>query len=373
MRYGNVAIDAVGYVLPPEVVTSDAMESVFSGTLRRLGLPPGQVEKLSGVRERRWWEPDTKPSVVSTMAAERALAKASMSADDVQVLVNTSVSRDYLEPATAALIAGQLGVGRHCMSFDITNACLGFLNGMLVAANMIELGQADNALITCGECTREGVQATLQRLAHHGADVQTFRDNFASLTLGSTACEPGLPELTPEEGEGVARIAEPAAAELLRTLVGRLTGAMEEGGAVAAIEFCSMEALPLTRRVEAGLEGGLGLKRTSFRIRNPANAPDEAEEAALLYFEEAIQSGREAPSSFVQRVSETELRYYKPLFLGEVCLQCHGDPVTMDDQVRELLLRRYPQDLATGYTAGDFRGVVRVKELVEEVGQGSEG
>lgn len=187
MRYGNVAIDAVGYVLPPEVVTSEAMESVFAGTLKRLGLPPGQLEKLSGVRERRWWEPNTKPSIVSTMAAERALARANMRPTDVQVLVNTSVSRDFLEPATAAFIGGQLGVGRHCMSFDITNACLGFLNGMLVAANMIELGQADNALVTCGECTREGVQATLQRLAESHADVQVFRDNFASLTLGCGA------------------------------------------------------------------------------------------------------------------------------------------------------------------------------------------
>jgi len=183
---------------------------------------------------------------------------------------------------------------------------------------------------------------------------------WGGLAMGSFGCEEGLPELTPEEGEEVARVAEPAATELLRTLVGRLTGAMEEGGPVAAIEFCSMEALPLTRRVEAGLEGELALKRTSYRVRNPLNAPDVAEEAALLYFEEAIQSGGEAPASFVQRVSEMELRYYKPLFVGEVCLRCHGQPEAMDGEVLEILSEKYPRDLATGYEAGDFRGVVRV-------------
>ena len=54
-----------------------------------------------------------------------------------------------------------------------------------------------------------------------------------------SACEPSLPEVTPEEGERVAQIAAPAAAELLRTLVGRLTAALDEGGPSRAFELCS--------------------------------------------------------------------------------------------------------------------------------------
>jgi hypothetical protein len=175
-----------------------------------------------------------------------------------------------------------------------------------------------------------------------------------------TGCGEGLPEVTPEEGARVAQVAEPAAGELLRTLVDRLTAAMDEGGAPHAVEFCSIEAMPLTRLVEAGLEGDLGLKRTSFRYRNQENAPDEAEELALRYFEDAILGGRELPVHYVQRVSEDELRYYKPLFVGEFCLQCHGDPEAMDPEVRARLEANYPGDLATGYEAGDFRGVIRV-------------
>jgi len=179
-----------------------------------------------------------------------------------------------------------------------------------------------------------------------------------ALVLGG--CGEKLPQVTPEEGTEVVQIAEPAAGELLRTLVSRVSAAVEEGGTAHAVEFCSMDAIPLTRLVESGLTGGLTLKRTSFRYRNPDNAPDHAEELALRYFEDAILSEGEAPSHYVQRVSPEELRYYQPLFVGEFCLQCHGDPESMDPAARARLESTYPEDLATGYQAGDFRGVVRV-------------
>jgi hypothetical protein len=174
-------------------------------------------------------------------------------------------------------------------------------------------------------------------------------------------------DITSEEEQLVASIADPVAGELLRTLVARLTDAMAEGGPVNAIEFCSREALPLTRSVQSRVSGNLELKRTSFRVRNPANAPDEAEEEALLFFERAIQSGEASPSTYIQRVSEEEFRYYRALYLGEVCLQCHGSRDSMAPEVLDALGERYPEDLATGYEAGDFRGVVRVSVPTAEL------
>ncbi len=193
---------------------------------------------------------------------------------------------------------------------------------------------------------------------------------LAAAALVSFACEQGPPEVTPELGERVAQIAEPASAELLRTLVGRLTASLDEGGAAQAMEFCSNEAIPLTRMVEAGLEGPLSLKRTSFRYRNPENAPDEGEEAALLHFERAIQDQGQAPASFVQRVPTGELRFYRPIFVGEVCLGCHGDIENFDPQVLRVLSERYPGDLSTGYEAGAFRGLLRVSMPVTFVETG---
>jgi hypothetical protein len=192
---------------------------------------------------------------------------------------------------------------------------------------------------------------------------------FIAWGLSLMGCEEGLPEVTPEEGSRVLQVAEPAANALLRTLVDHLTTALEDGGPREAAEFCSIEAMPLTRMSEAGLEQGMALKRTSFRYRNPDNAPDQAEEMALRYFEEAILDGGPLPAHFIQRVSEEELRYYKPLLMGEFCLHCHGDPEALDPGVQAILEATYPGDLATGYQAGDFRGVVRVSvpaRLVQE-------
>jgi hypothetical protein len=199
---------------------------------------------------------------------------------------------------------------------------------------------------------------------------------FLSVVLlnpGLVGCGAEAPELDPQVGDEVATVAEPAAAELLRTLVGRLTAALEEGGAVHAIRFCSDEALPLTLSIQSGFPGDLTLKRTSFRYRNPLNAPDEAEEEALLYFEEAVLAAESPPSSFVQKVSGEEYRYYQPLFLGEFCLQCHGDPEAMAPDVKEALALKYPGDLAVGYEAGDFRGVLRVSVPASELSRPGEG
>jgi hypothetical protein len=109
------------------------------------------------------------------------------------------------------------------------------------------------------------------------------------------------------------------------------------------------------------------LKRTSFRYRNPDNAPDAAEEEALRFFEDAVVEGGSPPSHMVQRVSDDQYRYYQPLFVGEMCLSCHGDLGAMNPDVLQALTDRYPGDLAVGYQAGDFRGVLRVTVPAELV------
>ena len=185
------------------------------------------------------------------------------------------------------------------------------------------------------------------------------------LLAGCGEGESSLPDISAEESARIAQVGEEATGELLRTLVGRLTAAIQEGGPAHAVEFCSTEAIPLTHMVEADLEGGLELKRTSFRYRNPDNAPDSAEAQALRYFEDHVVEGGEVPSRYVQRVSETQFRYYQPLFVGEVCLQCHGARESIAPAVLEKVEAVYPEDLATGYEAGDFRGVVRVTVPVE--------
>ena len=59
MRYSKVFVEAIGYELPPTVVTSAELESRLEPAYRALHVQPGQLEALTGISERRWWAPDT--------------------------------------------------------------------------------------------------------------------------------------------------------------------------------------------------------------------------------------------------------------------------------------------------------------------------
>jgi acyl-CoA:acyl-CoA alkyltransferase len=187
MRYEHVDIAGVAHVLPPHTVTSAELEDRMGGALARLGYPRGTIEKLTGVRERRWWDPGVKASEAAAEAGRKLLAQLDLAPGQIQALVNGSVSRDYLEPANATLVAGRLGLAPHCMNHDVTNACLGFLNGMVCVANLIELGAIDTGMVVAAEITRDGLGRTLERMNDEGATADDFRNNFASLTLGSGA------------------------------------------------------------------------------------------------------------------------------------------------------------------------------------------
>lgn len=168
----------------------------------------------------------------------------------------------------------------------------------------------------------------------------------------------------------VIEIGESSAMTLLKSLKGSLTSAIDEGGPANAIQFCNQEAIPLTTEVQENLGRGLEIKRTSFKYRNPDNAPDRFEEEALHYFEQLREENGELPQYYIQQIEESgEHRYYKPLQVGGLCLNCHGDLAQIDPAVQEVLAEKYPDDLAVGYKEGDFRGVVRVSipaELLEE-------
>ncbi len=188
MKYEHVCIEQFGYVLPDEVVTSVELERRLSPVYSRFGLHEGRIELMSGIRERRLWPAGTMPSDVSARAGRAALEASGFLAEQVECLLHTSVSRDCLEPASAAFVHSALSLPPHVTMFDISNACLGFLNGMLVAANMIELGQIKVALIVAGEHSRHLIESTVRVLLEdRSLTKKQLNDAFASLTIGSGA------------------------------------------------------------------------------------------------------------------------------------------------------------------------------------------
>jgi 3-oxoacyl-[acyl-carrier-protein] synthase-3 len=186
-RATNTAVLSVSAVDAPVVVTSDEIDDRLRSTYERVGLKPGMLSRLAGIKERRWWPEDVSFTDGAAAAGAKALAEAGVDAARIGLMINTSVSRAHLEPSTAVQIHHALGLPTSCLNFDLANACLGFVNGMQLAATMIDTGQIDYALVVNGESSRYTQQVTMDRLAGPDATSTDVLSQFATLTLGSGA------------------------------------------------------------------------------------------------------------------------------------------------------------------------------------------
>lgn len=184
-RFANTAVLSVAAVDAPVVVTSAQIDEWLAPTYDRLGLRPGMLENVAGIVERRWWPEDVTFADAAAMAGAKALAEAGVDPEAVGLLIDTSVCRDHLEPSAAVDVHQQLGLGSHAFNFDLSNACLGFVNGMQLAGMMIDAGQIDYALVVDGEGSRRTQETTIERLQGADTTAQDIYDNFATLTLGS--------------------------------------------------------------------------------------------------------------------------------------------------------------------------------------------
>ncbi len=183
--FDDVAIVSVEAHEPPEVVTSAEIDERLAPFYERTGTSPGLLESLAGIRQRRQWAEDTSFMDAAAMAGEKALQASGVDRSRIGLLIDSSVCRERLEPSSAVTVHDLLQLPSTCLNFDLSNACLGFLNGIQVAGAMIETGQIDYALIVDGEGTRQIHETTIQKLLQPDATVEDLFENFATLTLGS--------------------------------------------------------------------------------------------------------------------------------------------------------------------------------------------
>ena len=187
MEFENVSVMSLAHAVPPHRISSDWIDTQLSHTMDRLGVHKGLLEQLSGIVARRFWDEGVQPSDVATQAAQKAIEQAGIDPSEIGLLINTSVCRDWIEPSTACIVHGKLGLSSDCISYDLGNACLAFMNGMDSAAQQIETGQIDYALIVNGEGSRHVIGETIKRMADGNCSEAQFRAEFAALTLGSGA------------------------------------------------------------------------------------------------------------------------------------------------------------------------------------------
>lgn len=187
MKFENVCIESLAVALPDEVWSSAAIEERLAPLYERLKLPTGRLELMSGIRERRMWPAGTRPSDASAAAGRAVLAKSALKAEQVELFIHAAVSRDMLEPATASFAHRKIGLPCTAQIFDVSNACLGFLNSLTVAAAMIESGQIRCAMIVSGENGRPLVDQTIRTLLERPLTRNEIKPYFANLTIGSGA------------------------------------------------------------------------------------------------------------------------------------------------------------------------------------------
>lgn len=187
MRFKHACIESLAVALPDEKWTSAGIEERLKPLYDRLKLPAGRLELMTGIKERRMWAPGTRPSDASAAAGRNVLKQSAFKPEQMEVLIHSAVCRDMLEPATASFAHHKIGLGPHCQIFDLSNACLGFLNGLVTLAAMIDSGQIKCGMVVSGENGRPLVDRTIKHLLETPLDRNAIKPFFANLTIGSAA------------------------------------------------------------------------------------------------------------------------------------------------------------------------------------------
>lgn len=188
MHFRRVRIESFGYTLPDEIVTTTELEQRLAPLYERLRLPEGRLELMTGIRERRFFPPGTRPSTISIESARKAIVASGIDPRYFGALIHGSVCRDFLEPATACRVHHGLELPQDAMIYDVSNACLGLLNGIVQVASMIELGQIRAGVVVGTECGRSLVENTIATLnSDESLTRESVKNSIASLTIGSAS------------------------------------------------------------------------------------------------------------------------------------------------------------------------------------------
>lgn len=157
-----------------------------------------------------------------------------------------------------------------------------------------------------------------------------------------------------------------AAGDFMGKLKTVLVNEMQNNGVVEAVNVCSDTAQILTEQI--GDSKNLFIKRVSDKNRNPNNAPDEFETAVIEKFKQLHAANQiDASTEYAEIIDSSGkkiIRYMKPIIIQNECLTCHGSKEYIPDAVNEIIITRYPNDKARGYSPGELRGAVSITKEI---------
>lgn len=143
MENNNIYIAGTGSYLPSYIVTNREVADTT-------GFAPEDIEKITGIKERRRARDDEATSDLATEAALAALYSAGIEAQDVDLIVLATTSPDMLFPSTACLVQKNISATK-AAAFDINASCSGFLYALSIAEMFLHNGQGETAIVVASE------------------------------------------------------------------------------------------------------------------------------------------------------------------------------------------------------------------------------
>ncbi|HBA71408.1 MAG: 3-oxoacyl-ACP synthase [Geobacteraceae bacterium GWC2_55_20] len=108
------------------------------------------ITSRTGIKERRISSDGEYTSTLAIEAARRALSMASVSPEDLDLIILGTVTPDFPFPSTACIIQNELGAHK-AVAFDVSAACSGFIYGLSIADSFIRSGRSRKALVIGAE------------------------------------------------------------------------------------------------------------------------------------------------------------------------------------------------------------------------------
>jgi 3-oxoacyl-[acyl-carrier-protein] synthase III len=178
MSQRRAAITALGTYVPERIVTNAELT-------KKVDTSDEWIRTRTGIETRHYVEPGTGTSVLAARAAEQALRRRGIGADELDLIVVATVTPDMIFPATGCLVQERIGA-KHAWAFDVSAACSGFAYALTIGAQFVESGKHSKVLVI-------------------GADVMTsildFEDRTTCVLFGDGA---GAVLLEPrEDGTGI--------------------------------------------------------------------------------------------------------------------------------------------------------------------------
>jgi cytochrome c2 len=138
------------------------------------------------------------------------------------------------------------------------------------------------------------------------------------------------------------------------TLGKNLMGAIQKQGVMHALEFCNVQAMPLTDSMSTKHQANI--KRVSDKNRNPQNKASRKELKYINLYKDIVGSGEQPEPIVVE--SDNKVNFYYPIVTNDMCLKCHGTPGTdINTETYDKIKALYPQDKAIGYGVNEVRGI----------------